>query len=156
MKFIKRCAILNCQQKQKKLKLGTKMSLQSLKLYKTLNRTIKKVFQNDPVGINMANIEIRKEFDKNRDVTSENALKELIEHGYGVNYVLDKKVLQLQQMDEKGRYKANIRPDMEFGINTPYRDDITEEQYKEANRGAKQKCSSFNIDKMTLIDKNEQ
>ena len=132
------------------------MSLQSLKLYKTLNRTIKKVFQNDPVGINMANIEIRKEFDKNRDVTSENALKELIEHGYGVNYVLDKKVLQLQQMDEKGRYKANIRPDMEFGINTPYRDDITEEQYKEANRGAKQKCSSFNIDKMTLIDKNEQ
>ena len=132
------------------------MSLQSLKLYKTLNRTIEKVFQNDLVGINMANIEIRKEFDKNRNVTSENALKELIEHGYGVNYVLDKKVLQLQQMDKKGRYKANIRPDMEFGINTPYRDDITEEQYKEANRGAKQKCSSFNIDKMTLIDKNEQ
>ena len=132
------------------------MSLQALKLYKTLNRTIQKVFRNDPTGISMANIEIRKEFDKNRDVTSENALKELIEHGYGVNYVLDKKVLQLQQMDEKGRYKANIRPDMEFGINTPYRDDITEEQYKEANRGAKQKCSSFNIDKMTLIDKNEQ
>ena len=132
------------------------MSLQALKLYKTLNRTIQKVFRNDPTGISMANIEIRKEFDKNRDVTSENALKELIEHGYGVNYVLDKKVLQLQQMDEKGRYKVNIRPDMEFGINTPYRDDITVEQYKEANRGAKQKCSSFNIDKMTLIDKNEQ
>ena len=130
--------------------------LQALKLYKTLNRTIQKVFRNDPTGIAMANIEIRKEFDKNRGVTSENTLKELIQYGYEVNYVLDKKVLQLQQMDETGRYKANIRPDMEFGVDTPYRDDITEEQYKEANRGAKQKCSSFNIDKMTLIDKNEQ
>lgn len=59
-------------------------------------------------------------------------------------------------MDDKGRYKANIRPDMEFGIDTPYRDDITEEQYREANRGAKQKCSSYNMNKMTMIDKNEQ
>ena len=132
------------------------MSFQALKLYKTLNRTIQKVFRNDPTGISMANFELRKEFDKNRGVTSENVLKELIQYGYEVNYVLDKKVLQLQQMDETGRYKANIRPDMEFGVDTPYRDDITEEQYKEANRGAKQKCSSFNIDKMTLIDKNEQ
>ena len=96
------------------------MSLQVLKLYKTLNRTIQKVFRNDPIGISAANLEIRKEFDKNRAVTSENTQKELIQYGYEVNYVLDQKVLQLQQMDDKGRYKANIRPDMEFGIDTPF------------------------------------
>ena len=141
---------------KEKSKQNKKMSLQVLKLYKTLNRTIQKVFRNDPIGISAANLEIRKEFDKNRDVTSENTQKELIQYGYEVNYVLDQKVLQLQQMDDKGRYKANIRPDMEFGIDTPYRDDITEEQYREANRGAKQKCSSYNMNKMTMIDKNEQ
>merc|ERR1711983_418278 len=102
-----------------------KMS-KALQLYKTLHRTTQKVFRGDLVALNATQAKIRQEYEKNRYVESATAIDELIKFGYDVDDVLRKRVLQLEETNEK-KYKANIRDDMAFGENTMYRDDISQE-----------------------------
>ena len=124
----------------------------SLELFKILHRTVRKVFQGDPVAIQAAQLKIKEEFNQNRFVDDEKIIKELQIYGHEVKDVLLKRVVQLEQIDEK-KYKANIRDEMEFGDNTLYRDDVTKEEYKEANRSAKKKCKSAKLDESIIIDK---
>ena len=124
----------------------------SLELFKILHRTVRKVFHGDPVAIQAAQLKIKEEFNQNRFVDDEKIVKELQIYGHEVKDVLLKRVVQLEQIDEK-KYKANIREEMEFGENTIYRDDVTQEEYKEANRSAKKKCKSAKLDESIIIDK---
>ena len=115
---------------------------EALQLFKQLHRTSQKVFSNDVNGLTAAQVKIREEFDKNKDVSEAKAVEELLKFGHEVNTVLAKKVVQLEQIEEH-KFKANIRQDLEFGENTIYRDDISEEEYKAKNRQSKKrgKCS---------------
>ena len=112
----------------------------ALQLYKTLHRTTQKVFRGDLVALNATQAKIRQEYEKNRHVESATAIDELIKFGYDVDDVLRKRVLQLEETNEK-KYKANIRDDMAFGENTMYRDDISQEQYEATYRKGKKKCT---------------
>ena len=113
---------------------------------------MRKVFHGDPVAIQAAQLKIKEEFNQNRFVDDEKIIKELQIYGHEVKDVLLKRVVQLEQIDEK-KYKANIRDEMEFGDNTLYRDDVTKDEYKEANRSAKNKCKSAKLDESIIIDK---
>lgn len=112
---------------------------QALKLYKQLHRTSQRVFQGDPVALSQFYLKLREEYDKNRHVSNENSVNELLKFGQDVNTVLSKKVVQLEKVDE-ARYKANLRPEFDFGTNTPFRSDVTEEEYRKATRSSKKKC----------------
>merc|ERR1712004_227143 len=100
-----------------------KMSNRVLGLYKRLHRTTQKVFQGDPMALGQAYNKVRHEFEKNKHVTSETSIEELLNFGESADEVLRRKVIEL-----------------EFGENTMYRDDITKEQYRQRNRESR-KCS---------------
>ena len=111
----------------------------ALQLYKQLHRTSRKVFKGDPVALGAMSVKIREEYNKNRHVDNEKAISELIKFGQDVDEVLRKRVLQLEETEEK-KYKANIREDMEFGENTEFRDDISQAQYEATYRKGKKSC----------------
>ena len=74
-------------------------------------------------------------------MSAENSIKELLTYGEEVNVVLLKNVLQLERkVKEEHVYHANVRSELQFGENIPYRDDISEKEYKQANRKSRKKC----------------
>ena len=115
------------------------MSNKVLGLYKRLHRTTQKVFQGDPMALGQAYNKVRQEFEKNKHVTSQTSIEELVNFGESANEVLRKKVIQLEEISEN-KYKINISEETELGENTLYRDDITKEQYRQRNRESR-KCS---------------
>lgn len=116
------------------------MSRKALQLYKQLHRTSQKVFKGDDFALYTVGNQIRGEFDKNRKLDNEKSIEEMVKFGHEVKEVLEKRVLQLELKDEN-KYHANIRQEMEFGTNTIFRNDISEDEYKKANRRGKKKCS---------------
>ena len=56
------------------------------------------------------------------------------------------RVIQAELQPETGRYKVNVRDDTYFFENTEFRDDITEEQYRAANRTAKRRTKKCEED----------
>ena len=59
-------------------------------------------------------------------------------------------MIQAELQPETGRYKVNVRDDTYFFENTEFRDDITEEQYRAANRTAKRRTKKWGEDKKRL------
>ena len=111
-----------------------------LGLYKKLHRTTQKVFRGDPYAMGQAYNRVREEFEKHKRVTNPTTIEELVKLGESADEVLRKKVIQLEEIGEN-KYKVNVTEDTEFGENTPYRDDITKEQYRQRNRESRKKCS---------------
>ena len=97
------------------------------------------MFQGDPNALGQAYNKVRHEFEKNKHVTSQTSVDELLNFGESADEVLRKKVIQLEEIAEN-RYKVNVSEELEFGDNTMYRDDITKEQYRQRNRESR-KCS---------------
>ena len=117
------------------------LRVRALHLFKTLNRTSQKVFGGDQIALQAARTKIRQEFNNSKNVSAENSIKELLTYGEEVNVILLKNVLQLERkIKEEHVYQANVRSELQFGENIPYRDDITEKEYKQANRKARKKC----------------
>ncbi len=128
-----------------------------LSLFKTLQRTSQSVFRGDPRALTAARDKIRTEFEKNRGVRSETAVEELIQHGKDCDtvrsqrayvcffdvfsililnpQVLRENVLQARLTD-RGTYEVNVRED-NLVENTPFRDDVTREEYREAVKKAR-------------------
>ena len=87
----------------------------------------------------MMAFKVCEEFDKSRRVTNQNSISELLKQGWDANKILSESVVQLKKKDEES-YELNIRPgETHMFDNNPFRDDVTEEEYRAANRAAKMK-----------------
>ena len=56
------------------------------------------------------------------------------------------RVIQAELQPTTGRYKVRVRGDTYFFENTEFRDDITEEQYRAANKSAKRRTKKCGKD----------
>ena len=73
------------------------------------------------------------EFNKYKNVTNKNAIEGLIKQGWEAQTILAQTVVQIEQVNED-KYQMNIRDETFKFENNPFRDDITDEQYRGANR----------------------
>ena len=55
-------------------------------------------------------------------------------------------MIQTELQPTSGRYKVRVRDDTYFEENTEFRDDITEEQYRAANKSAKRRTKKCGED----------
>ena len=106
---------------------------EALRLYKTLHRTIQRVFKGDHNAMFAARDRVCEEFNKYRNVTNANAVEGLIKQGWEAQTVLAQTVVQLEQVKDEN-YRLNVRDETYKFENNPFRDDITDEQYRGANR----------------------
>jgi len=121
---------------------------EALKLYKSLHRTVQRTFKGDIPALLAARDKICEEYHKNRHVRSEPAIAELINHGQEVNRILAETVVQVARVEED-KYELRIRQETHMFDNNPFRDDVTEEEYKAANRKARMrgKCDDAKASK---------
>jgi len=106
---------------------------EALRLYKSLHRTIQRVFNGDQAAMFAARDKVCEEFHKYRNVTNANATEGLLKQGWEAQTILSQTVVQLEQVKEE-KYKLNVREETYKFENNPFRDDITDEQYRGANR----------------------
>jgi len=111
---------------------------ESIVLYKSLHRTVQKVFRGDVPAMLAARDKVCEEFNKNRNVKSETSIAELINQGREVQKILDQSVVQIKQKDEE-KFHMNIRDETYMFENNPFRDDVTADEYKMANRRSRKK-----------------
>jgi len=96
------------------------------------------VFKGDIAAMFAARDKICEEFDKNRKVVNATAKTELISHGWEVNKILAETVVQVQKVEED-RYALRIREETHMFENNPFREDVTEEEYRAANRASRRR-----------------
>ena len=114
-----------------------------LHLYMQLHRTARKVHNKDIVTLNKALEKLRSEYDSNRGLVDEAAIKEKIELGEAVKVFLLKNVVQFEQVGE-GRYRANIREEHLTDNSPNFRDDISKAEYRDrvkSHRSKTKQCS---------------
>ena len=78
------------------------------------------------------------EFGKYKNLSNENAIKGLINQGWEVQTILSKNVVQIEKVEDD-KYHMNIREETHKFENNPFRNDITDEEYRAANRKAKRR-----------------
>jgi len=111
---------------------------EALILYKNLHRTVQRVFRGDIPAMLAARDKVCEEFNKNRNVNSETSIAELLNQGKQVQEILDKSVVQIKKTEED-KFQMNIRDQTHMFDNNPFRDDVTPEEYKMANRRSRRK-----------------
>jgi len=111
---------------------------EALRLYKTLHRTIQRVFVGDSRAMLAARDKVCQEFAKYRAVTSESSVTELVNQGWEAQKTLSQLVVQMEKV-ERDTYKINIRDENYKFENNPFRNDISDEEYKAANRKSRRK-----------------
>jgi len=127
---------------------------EALILYKNLHRTVQRVFRGDIPAMLAARDKVCEEFNKNRNVNSETSIAELLNQGIQycffqlsfvilqpgkqVQEILDKSVVQIKKTEED-KFQMNIRDQTHMFDNNPFRDDVTPEEYKMANRRSRRK-----------------
>jgi len=111
---------------------------EALILYKNLHRTVQRVFRGDIPAMLAARDKVCEEFNKNRNVKSEASITELLNQGRQVQEILDKSVVQIKKTEED-KFQMNIRDQTHMFDNNPFRDDVTPEEYKMANRRSRRK-----------------
>jgi len=123
---------------------------EALVVYKALHRTIQRVFKEDIQAMLAARDKVCDEFSKNRGVTNENSIKELIQQGRDVNTILSESVVQVKRKNtEEDMFELKIRPETHMFDNTKFRNDVLPEEYRAANRKARMrgKCDDGTKDK---------
>jgi len=120
----------------------------ALNLYKTLHRTVQRTFKGDIPALLAARDKICEEYNKHSQVTSGPAIAELINHGQEVNRILAETVVQIAKVEED-KYELRITEETHMFENNPFRDDISMEEYKAANRRARMrgKCDEAKANK---------
>ena len=117
--------------------------LKPLHLYMQLHRTARKVHNKDIVTLNKALEKLRSEYDSNRGLVDEDAIKEKIELGEAVKIFLLKNVVQFEQVGED-RYRANIREEHLMDNSPNFKDDISKAEYRDrvkSHRSKTKACS---------------
>lgn len=107
-------------------------------MYKSLHRTIQRVFRGDMPAMLAARDKVCEEFYKNKHVTSQSSVAELINQGREVQKILSQSVVQIERKTEDN-YQMNIRDDTYMFENNPFRDDVTPEEYKMANKRSRKR-----------------
>jgi len=116
-----------------------------LRLYKRLHRTAQSVFAGDVRMLDGARLKIRDEFGKNRHVTSQVAMEELVKVGEDAVTVLRTTVIQARKTDRtdpatgKSIYKARMTEDQLLD-NSPFKEDVSQEEYAASVRAHKKKA----------------
>jgi len=111
---------------------------EALILYKSLHRTVQRVFRGDIPAMLAARDKVCEEFIKNKTVKSEKSIAELINQGREVQMILDQSVVQIQKKNEE-KFQMNIRDETFMFDNNPFRADVTPEEYKMANRRSRRR-----------------
>lgn len=93
---------------------------ESVRLYKTLHRTIQRVFAGDTRAMLAARDKVWEEFEKYKNVRSETSIKELLNQGWEAERTLSQLVVQMEKV-EKDTYKMNIREENYKFENNPFR-----------------------------------
>ena len=113
-------------------------SRDALMLYKSLHRTIQRVFKGDQGAMFAARDKVYEEFIKYRNVTNDNAREGLMNQGREAQRTLAQLVVQIEKVDQD-KYQMNIRDETHKFENNPFRDDISETEYRAANKRAKRR-----------------
>lgn len=100
---------------------------EALVLYKSLHRTVQRVFRGDIPAMLAARDKVCEEFIKHRGVASETSVRELVKQGWDVQSILSQQVVQLAKKEED-KFQMNIRDETHMFENNPFRVDITEEE----------------------------
>ena len=74
---------------------------EALRLYKSLHRTIQRVFNGDQAAMFAARDKVCEEFHKYRNVTNANATEGLLKQGWEAQTILAQTVVQLEQVKEE-------------------------------------------------------
>ena len=111
-------------------------SREALRLYKSLHRTVQRVFKGDHRAMFAARDRVCEEFSKYKHVTNENSTRELLAQGWEAQKVLSQSVVQIQKVKED-KFQMNIRDETYKFENNPFRNDITDAEYRGANRKAR-------------------
>ncbi|XP_076053411.1 complex III assembly factor LYRM7-like [Oratosquilla oratoria] len=90
-----------------------------LHVFKALHRTRQRVFQDDIQALSAARNKINEEFAKNKNITSEKSIEELVLYGHQVEEILRTNVIQTVKKEE-GHYQAVIREDTAKMDASPY------------------------------------
>ena len=113
-------------------------SRDALMLYKSLHRTIQRVFKGDQAAMFAARDKVYEEFIKYRNVRNDNAREGLMNQGREAQRTLAELVVQIEKVDQD-KYQMNIRDETHKFENNPFRDDISETEYRAANKRAKRR-----------------
>ncbi|XP_043190781.1 complex III assembly factor LYRM7-like [Amphibalanus amphitrite] len=92
-----------------------------LSAFKRIHRARAEVFAGDDAALSAARIKINEEYKKNRGVTNEDSIKELVNFSKECETVLLKTVMQAKET-EPGRYALRINKETYMWDNVPYRD----------------------------------
>ncbi|XP_037077370.1 complex III assembly factor LYRM7-like [Pollicipes pollicipes] len=95
---------------------------QVISAFKRIHRVKATVFAGDEAALNAARSKINGEYKKNKSLTNETAIKELIQFSKECEDVLKKTVMQATET-EPGRYTLRISKDTYMWDNAPYRED---------------------------------
>ena len=93
---------------------------ESVRLYKSLHRTVQRVFARDTQAMLAARDKVCEEFAKYRNVTSQSSIKELISQGWEAQQTLSQLVVQMEKV-EGDTFKMNIRDENYKFENNPFR-----------------------------------
>ncbi|XP_053189080.1 complex III assembly factor LYRM7 [Scomber japonicus] len=98
--------------------MGTRLEV--LRVFKTLHRTRTAVFKDDHRALTAARLKINEEFRKNKNETSEDNIKKMIQMSTSVETVLRQTVLQVEHVGEN---ELLLRPRESLLLeNVPYCD----------------------------------
>ena len=93
---------------------------EALRLYKSLHRTIQKVFSGDRQAMLAARDKVWEEFGKYRNVTNPSSITELVNQGWEAQRTLSELVIQMEKV-EGDTFKMNIREENYKFENNPFR-----------------------------------
>ncbi|KAL1457418.1 hypothetical protein WDU94_007652 [Cyamophila willieti] len=111
---------------------------QVLQSFKQLHKTCKRVFNGDDHALQAARIKINEEFKKNKHVTSEKSIGELVNLSNSIDHEIRTTVIQAVET-KPGVYTVKISPDTELGTNFPFDENVTPAQLKKLAK-TQQKC----------------
>ncbi|XP_046683763.1 complex III assembly factor LYRM7-like [Homalodisca vitripennis] len=110
-----------------------------LKAFKSLHRARTSVFNGDEFALQVARNKINEEFEKNKHITDENVIREMIKYSKEVEMELRTTVVQAKEI-EPGKYEVRITEDTAKMENIPFQD-VPEEVLLTNKRKASTKCS---------------
>uniref|UniRef100_A0A1B6C4T0 Complex III assembly factor LYRM7 n=1 Tax=Clastoptera arizonana TaxID=38151 RepID=A0A1B6C4T0_9HEMI len=90
-----------------------------LKAFKSLHKARLNVFKDDNIALEAARKKINEEFVKNKHVTDEGAIKEMLKFTSEVEQELKTHVIQAREV-RPGEYAVRITPDTEKLTNIPF------------------------------------
>ncbi|KAF4526865.1 hypothetical protein B566_EDAN013919 [Ephemera danica] len=117
----KKCSLCGAQETEKQLKTMASLRHEVLRCYKALHRTRKFIFSDDHKALAACRQKIYDEFQKNKNVSDEAAINEMIKFAYAVEQELRTAVVQAKET-EPGQFAMRITEHTRKLDNVPYKD----------------------------------